>query len=118
LEAVFFPPGIGAGRGHRPATMFATDCAKYCRSCRSTWPHNGVTLFAEMIEGADGHYRITEPRLLNGAQTVGTFDAFVAGHKDDAVLTQTADRLDAIRVMCKGHHTERPRLRDHSNHLQ
>jgi len=31
--------------------------------------HNGVTLFAEMIEGADGNYRITEPRLLNGAQT-------------------------------------------------
>src|SRR5271166_5518417 len=32
--------------------------------------HNGVTLFAEMIEGADGSYRITEPRLLNGAQTL------------------------------------------------
>jgi hypothetical protein len=61
--------------------------------------HNSVTLFAEMIEGADGHYRITEPRLLNGAQTVGTFDAFITGHKDDAVLTQTVERLDAIRVM-------------------
>jgi len=32
--------------------------------------HNGVTLFAEMIEGSGGHYRITEPRLLNGAQTL------------------------------------------------
>ncbi len=63
--------------------------------------HNGVTLFAEMIEGADGHYRITEPRLLNGAQTVGSFDAFINSHKDAAVLAQAADRLDAIRVMCK-----------------
>jgi hypothetical protein len=63
--------------------------------------HNGVTLFAEMIEGSDGSYRITEPRLLNGAQTVGSFDAFIASHKDDAVLNQAADRLAAIRVMCK-----------------
>lgn len=63
--------------------------------------HNGVTLFAEMIEGSDGNYCITEPRLLNGAQTVCSFDAFVTSHKDDAVLAQAADRLDAIRVMCK-----------------
>ncbi|MEX0777168.1 MAG: AIPR family protein [Phycisphaeraceae bacterium] len=63
--------------------------------------HNGVTIFAEMIEGADGKYRVTEPRLLNGAQTVGSFDAFVASHKDDAVLSQSVDRLDAMRVMCK-----------------
>ena len=63
--------------------------------------HNGVTLFAEMIEGADGSYRITEPRLLNGAQTLGSFDAFINSLKDNAILAQAADRLDAIRVMCK-----------------
>ena len=63
--------------------------------------HNGVTLFAEMIEGADGHYRITEPRLLNGAQTLGSFDAFIGSHRDAAILAQAADRIDAIRVMCK-----------------
>jgi hypothetical protein len=63
--------------------------------------HNGVTLFAEMIEGEGGHYRITEPRLLNGAQTLGSFAAFVDAHKDHAILAQAADRLDAIRVMCK-----------------
>jgi hypothetical protein len=63
--------------------------------------HNGVTLFAEMIEGSDGKYRITEPRLLNGAQTVGSFDAFLDSHKTDAVLSQAIDRLDAMRVMCK-----------------
>jgi uncharacterized protein YoaH (UPF0181 family) len=63
--------------------------------------HNGVTLFAEMIEGSDGQYRVTEPRLLNGAQTLGSFDAFIQSHKDDGILAQGADRLDAIRVMCR-----------------
>ena len=63
--------------------------------------HNGVTLYAEMIEGSAGRYRITEPRLLNGAQTVGSFDAFVRSHKDHAVLAQSDERLDSIRVMCK-----------------
>jgi hypothetical protein len=63
--------------------------------------HNGVTLFAEKIEGSDGNYRITEPRLLNGAQTIGSFDAFINSHKDHAILAQAADSLDAIKVMCK-----------------
>ncbi len=63
--------------------------------------HNGVTLFAEMIEGESGHYRITEPRLLNGAQTIGSFAAFVDAHKENAIVAQATDRLDAIKVMCK-----------------
>jgi hypothetical protein len=63
--------------------------------------HNGVTLFAEMIQGSDGNYRITEPRLLNGAQTLGSFDAFVNSHKNAAILAQAGDRLESIRVMCK-----------------
>jgi hypothetical protein len=63
--------------------------------------HNGVTLYAQMIEGEGGNYRITEPRLLNGAQTLGSFAAFIDSHKDNAFLAQAADRLDAIRVMCK-----------------
>jgi hypothetical protein len=63
--------------------------------------HNGVTLFAEMMEGEGGNYRITEPRLLNGAQTLGSFAAFVDSHRDNAILVQAAERLDAIRVMCK-----------------
>jgi hypothetical protein len=63
--------------------------------------HNGVTIFAEMIEGSDGKYRVTEPRLLNGAQTVGSFNAFLNSHKDDAALNQAGERLDAMRVMCK-----------------
>jgi hypothetical protein len=63
--------------------------------------HNGVTLFAELFEGAEGDYRITEPRLLNGAQTIGSFDAFIRSHKDNAILAQSTDKIDAIKVMCK-----------------
>src|SRR5665213_818930 len=63
--------------------------------------HNGVTLFAEMMEGEGGNYRITEPRLLNGAQTLGSYAAFIDAHKDNAILAQAAERLDAIRVMCR-----------------
>lgn len=63
--------------------------------------HNGVTLFAEMIEGADGNYKITEPRLLNGAQTIGSFDAFVKGHSTDGLLMKESERLAGIKVMCK-----------------
>ena len=54
-----------------------------------------------MIDGSDGNYRITEPRLLNGAQTIGSFDQFITAHKDTPILAQAADRLNAIRVMCK-----------------
>lgn len=40
--------------GSEPASVFAFN-------------HNGVTLSAEALKGGDGVYRITEPRLLNGA---------------------------------------------------
>jgi hypothetical protein len=63
--------------------------------------HNGVTLSAERIEGSDGKYEITEPRLLNGAQTIGSFDSFLNSHKNGVILAQASDRLDGIRVMCK-----------------
>ena len=38
--------------------------------------HNGIALFAERLV-INGAYRITEPRLLNGAQTVSTLDRFL-----------------------------------------
>lgn len=63
--------------------------------------HNGVTVFAELMEGANGVYRVTEPRLLNGAQTIGSFDAFMKSHVDNPLFAQNAHRRDAIRVMCK-----------------
>src|SRR5205807_2242951 len=39
--------------------------------------HNGVTLSAEALNAIDGEFKVTEPRLLNGAQTVTTFSRFL-----------------------------------------
>ena len=63
--------------------------------------HNGITLWAERIERLDGQYRITEPRLLNGAQTVTTFARFLALNKDNRRLEERRVALNEIRVICK-----------------
>jgi AIPR protein len=46
--------------------------------------HNGVTLSAEALDQADGHFSITEPRLLNGAQTVTTLKRFREQRREQA----------------------------------
>ena len=42
-----------------------------------TFHHNGVTLFAEKLDGENGTTRIVEPRVLNGAQTINTLSRFI-----------------------------------------
>jgi len=39
--------------------------------------HNGVTLSAQNLRPNNGTFEITEPRILNGAQTVTTFNRFL-----------------------------------------
>jgi hypothetical protein len=64
--------------------------------------HNGVTIAAERLEISDeGKATITEPRLLNGAQTVTSLAKFIDGNKDNASLERNADSLEAIRVLAK-----------------
>jgi len=63
--------------------------------------HNGVTLFAEALSSAGGQYKITEPRLLNGAQTVTIFDRFLRANDGNKRLQERKDALEAIRVMCR-----------------
>lgn len=63
--------------------------------------HNGVTLYAENVEREDGNFRLTAPRLLNGAQTVSTTHHFLDTHKANIKLTKSQDLLEAIRVLCK-----------------
>jgi len=63
--------------------------------------HNGVTLFAESLENVDGHFKITEPRLLNGAQTVTTFGRFLKANEGNARLDQRRGALEALTVMCR-----------------
>jgi hypothetical protein len=63
--------------------------------------HNGVTLFAEALNAVDGHFKITEPRLLNGAQTVTTFARLLRDNKDNHLLTQRRESLEQLHVLCR-----------------
>lgn len=63
--------------------------------------HNGITLFAERVEKLDGHYRLTAPRLLNGAQTVTTVTGFFNANKDHPRLSEGMALFGEIRVLCK-----------------
>ena len=63
--------------------------------------HNGITLFAERVENVDGDWQLTQPRLLNGAQTVTTATAFRQANKDNPKLAEGQAPFEAIRVLCK-----------------
>lgn len=66
-----------------------------------TFNHNGVTLFAEKVEPLDNNFRLTAPRLLNGAQTVTTLAGFLAKNKDNPKLNEGKEAYEQIRVLCK-----------------
>ena len=63
--------------------------------------HNGITLFAEQVQKEDSAWRLTAPRLLNGAQTVTTVKGFLEANKDNPKLAQGRTAFDSIRVLCK-----------------
>jgi hypothetical protein len=63
--------------------------------------HNGVTMYAERLERVDGRFQITEPRLLNGAQTVTTLDRFLKKNEGNPRLKQGDDLLHQLSVLCK-----------------
>jgi hypothetical protein len=63
--------------------------------------HNGITLVSEKVDKLDSKYRITEPRLLNGAQTITTFASFFNSNQDIFSLKERDLLIDQIRVMCK-----------------
>lgn len=63
--------------------------------------HNGVTLSAERAEEKDGRLILTEPRLLNGAQTIATWDRFMAARAADPRLTANPKALDELRLLTK-----------------
>lgn len=58
-------------------------------------------MFAEAINPTNAEFTITEPRLLNGAQTVITFDRFLKGNEGNRLLTERRETLEHIRVMCR-----------------
>ena len=63
--------------------------------------HNGVTFSAQKLEETDNGYRITEPRLLNGAQTITTMARFIERSKSRDDIETIKDRLKRIEVICK-----------------
>ena len=63
--------------------------------------HNGVTISAESLEMVDGVYKITEPRLLNGAQTITTLDRFIKQNKGNHRLESRRQALEEVVVLCK-----------------
>jgi hypothetical protein len=63
--------------------------------------HNGITMFAQKLEREDGRYKITEPRILNGAQTITSFNKFLGKFSDHPRLKTNRDRLEQIEVPCR-----------------
>src|SRR5262249_16482736 len=63
--------------------------------------HNGITMFAEKLEHLNGMFKLTEPRLLNGAQTVTTLEGFLLKNKDSPRFEEGRQRLESIKVLCK-----------------
>jgi len=63
--------------------------------------HNGVTLFAQDVRPNGTRFEITEPRILNGAQTVTTFNRFLKKYADHPKLVENRPRLEAIEVPCR-----------------
>jgi len=63
--------------------------------------HNGITLYAERFEPEGKQFRITAPRLLNGAQTVTTLASFVKDNKDNPALAKGRPVFEEVRVLCK-----------------
>jgi len=63
--------------------------------------HNGITLAAEALERNAGGYRITAPRLLNGVQTVTTFDRFLKENEGNSRLAELRRAIEDIHIPCR-----------------
>ena len=63
--------------------------------------HNGVTLYAQRLVGKNGRYEITEPRILNGAQSVATVAQFAERFAEDPKFKANLGALRDVKVLCK-----------------
>lgn len=66
-----------------------------------TFNHNGVTLAAKRLEFENGICTITEPRILNGAQTISSLAHFLEMNKDHPALETNRTLLEKVRVLAK-----------------
>lgn len=63
--------------------------------------HNGVSIAAQALTENGDSFRIVEPRILNGAQTVTSAQRFLELNERNPVLQDNADRWKAIEVLAK-----------------
>ena len=63
--------------------------------------HNGITVYAQSLEKCGDCYRITEPRVLNGAQTITSFNGFLKKFADHPKLKTNRAGLESIEVICR-----------------
>lgn len=63
--------------------------------------HNGVTLSVERLVVDDGKATVTEPRVLNGAQTLTTLGRFIEKNKEHPEFRKRYQRLEALEVLVK-----------------
>lgn len=63
--------------------------------------HNGVTLFATHLEMNGDRATITEPRVLNGAQTITSIGKFIELNAGNKSLRTATESLGRIRVLAK-----------------
>ncbi len=63
--------------------------------------HNGVALSAGALHHTDSGWRITEPRLLNGAQTITSFARFLKVNEANPKLIEHNESLEALTVLCR-----------------
>jgi hypothetical protein len=63
--------------------------------------HNGITIAAEHLEIGGERVHITEPRVLNGAQTITSLATFMERYDFEKAPAEHGDRLAAIKVLAK-----------------
>lgn len=63
--------------------------------------HNGLTVEAAHLIEEDGLAQVVEPRILNGAQTIGTLHKIVFPKKGEPPSPEDLSRLDEIQVLAK-----------------
>jgi len=63
--------------------------------------HNGITLHAERVVFHDGNLKVTEPRLLNGAQSVTTFAKFMERFADNPSIKKGTAPVNEVLVLAR-----------------
>ena len=63
--------------------------------------HNGITIAVEKIEVIESKLILTEPRLLNGAQTITSFEKFLEDNKTNDLILKNIELAKSIKVLTK-----------------